>query len=158
MATAESGAELYRIDDRALLPRNVAPLLANDSLTVVTGNSGTVALLSNDSDPDGQMDPASVTVVRTASHGTVTISATGSATYTPNAGFTGSDSFEYSVRDREGLAAAAAATVAITVNAQPSPPPPASRSKGALDWLSAMLLSALSIAATYRRRPPARTD
>lgn len=55
-------------------------------------------------------------------HGTVTVSpTTGQVTYTPGPGFTGQDTFVYSVRDHAGQLTSA--TVTIDVYAPPSPPP-----------------------------------
>ncbi|WP_406636679.1 DUF4082 domain-containing protein [Pseudarthrobacter quantipunctorum] len=48
-------------------------------------------------------------------HGTVSMQASGAYTYTPAAGFSGADSFTYTVRDEAG--ATASATVAVTVSA-----------------------------------------
>jgi len=69
-----------------------APDAVDDTLTVAAGSAGTVAVLANDSDPDG--DPLTVTTATpTAAHGTVTCTAAGQCTYTPVAGFSGTDSF-----------------------------------------------------------------
>jgi len=55
-------------------------------------------------------------------HGSVTVNpTTGQVTYTPAPGFTGQDTFVYSVRDHAGRLTSA--TVTIDVYAPPSPPP-----------------------------------
>jgi hypothetical protein len=70
-------------------------------------------LLWNDSDVEGSS--LSAAVVSNASHGSVVMQPDGSFTYTPEAGFVGTDSFTYRVSD--GELESAAATVSIVVNA-----------------------------------------
>jgi len=55
------------------------------------------------------------------SHGTLTLNADGSFTYTPDAGFFGTDTFTYSVQDEFGRDSASPATVTITVNLPAAP-------------------------------------
>ena len=55
-------------------------------------------MLGNDTDPDG--DTLTAAVVDSApSHGTLTLNADGSFTYTPAANFNGTDSFTYRASD-----------------------------------------------------------
>jgi VCBS repeat-containing protein len=75
-------------------------------------------LLANDTDVDG--DALTTAVVAGPSHGTVTVNANGSFTYTPAANYSGSDSFTYEARD--GSSASAPATVTIAVASMPDPP------------------------------------
>ena len=69
-------------------------------------------LLANDADPDG--DSLTALLVDGVSHGTLTLNADGSFTYTPAPGFSGTDAFTYKASD--GLAESGAVTVAVTVN------------------------------------------
>jgi large repetitive protein len=55
------------------------------------------------------------------SHGTLTLNPDGSFSYTPTAGFFGTDTFTYSVQDQFGRDSASAATVTITVNLPAAP-------------------------------------
>ena len=55
------------------------------------------------------------------SHGTLTLNPDGSFSYTPTAGFFGTDTFTYSVQDEFGRDSASAATVTITVNLPAAP-------------------------------------
>ena len=72
------------------------------------------SLLNGDSDPNpggtltvtGNSDPA---------HGTVTVNSDGTFTYVPNAGFSGTDTFTYTIADSKHLSETATATVTITV-------------------------------------------
>jgi hypothetical protein len=77
----------------------------------------TINLLANDSDPDG--DALSVTANTSPANGTVSLSG-GSATYTPAAGFSGTDAFGYTVSDGKG--GTASGSVSISVAAAPTPP------------------------------------
>ena len=70
-------------------------------------------MLSNDTDVDSPTLTAAL--VSGPAHGTLTLNADGSFTYTPDANFNGTDSFTYKASD--GLADSNVATVTITVNA-----------------------------------------
>jgi hypothetical protein len=74
-------------------------------------------VLANDSDPEG--DALTVNSTTQGTNGAVTHDGS-SVTYTPDAGFVGSDSFDYSIDD--GFGGVASATVSITVTAQNHPP------------------------------------
>jgi outer membrane protein OmpA-like peptidoglycan-associated protein len=89
---------------------NREPVAVNDSATVQRGASVSVSVLGNDTDPDG--NPLTVTAVTQPAHGTVSFTASG-VTYTPAAGFVGTDGFSYTISDGQG--GTDTATVAITV-------------------------------------------
>jgi VCBS repeat-containing protein len=67
--------------------------------------------LGNDADPDG--DPLTAVLVTGPSHGSLTLNANGSFSYSPAANFTGSDSFIY--RASDGTLTSTPVTVTITV-------------------------------------------
>jgi hypothetical protein len=95
------------------------PHAVNDSYSVFAGNTLTVAapgVLANDTDPDG--DPLTAVLVSGTTHGTLNLNANGSFSYTPNAGFVGSDSFTYQAND--GYLNSNTATVTITINPVPA--------------------------------------
>ena len=71
----------------------------------------TVNVLANDTDPDG--DALSVIATTTPANGTVAVNAGGTVTYTPAAGFVGTDTFTYTVADPDGLTDTATVTVAV---------------------------------------------
>lgn len=101
---------------------NQPPTAMDDSATTDEGNGVRIDVLANDSDPDGSLDPASVAVVTGPVRGTLSLDpATGEITYTPEAGFSGSDSFVYEVCDDVG--ACTAATVVVTVVPAGTPGP-----------------------------------
>ncbi|NUM66338.1 DNRLRE domain-containing protein, partial [candidate division KSB1 bacterium] len=82
---------------------NAAPVANNDAATTAAGTAVVINVLANDSDADGSLNPTSVTVATAAAHGTTSVNTSnGAITYTPNAGFSGNDSFTYTVKDNAG--------------------------------------------------------
>ena len=90
---------------------NDDPVAVNDSGTTPEDTPVTLAVLTNDSDLDG--DPLTV-VAATATNGTVSIGADGRLTYTPNPDFNGTDAIVYTISDGHG--GTATATAFVTVN------------------------------------------
>jgi VCBS repeat-containing protein len=97
---------------------NDVPVAANDVYTMTQNDAGDASLtigapglLENDSDADGQ--PLEAAKLSDPVHGTVTVNEDGSFTYTPEAGYTGPDSFTYQAFD--GTDDSEPATVTITV-------------------------------------------
>jgi hypothetical protein len=76
---------------------NQPPVARDDSASTAPGQPVTVAVLLNDSDSDG--DTLSVISVGQPARGSATSNGDGTITYTPQAGFLGSDSFSYTVTD-----------------------------------------------------------
>jgi VCBS repeat-containing protein len=96
---------------------NYPPNAGNDTYTTAPGTPLIVpapGVLANDSDPDG--DPLTAMLESGPAHGVLTLNVDGGFTYTPAAGFAGTDSFTYRAADGAG-AVSAAATVTITVTA-----------------------------------------
>ncbi len=91
------------------------PTAANDSYQATTGSTLTVSaangVLANDSDPEYALLTA--TLANGPSHGTVSVAADGSFTYTSGNGYLGPDSFTYVASD--GYANSSAGTVSLTV-------------------------------------------
>jgi large repetitive protein len=90
---------------------NGAPVAAPDNVSTNAHNALTFDPRNNDSDPDG--DPLTIVSNTPAAHGAVAINSGQTLTYTPNAGFSGSDSFTYTISD--GHSHQATGTVAMTV-------------------------------------------
>jgi VCBS repeat-containing protein len=105
---------------------NDAPVAVNDTYSTAVGNtelrvglaagstpavlvSGSV--LGNDTDANG--DSLTAVLVSGPAHGSLTLNANGSFTYTPAAGYTGADSFTYKAND--GSLDSNVATVSITL-------------------------------------------
>jgi hypothetical protein len=89
-----------------------APTATNDSASTSPSTPVTIDVLANDSDSDG--DTLTITGSTAPAHGTVTCTAT-QCQYTPANGFTGTDSFQYTISDGHG--GTATATVSVTVSA-----------------------------------------
>src|SRR5207302_1926501 len=93
-------------------------------------------VLANDADPDGQSlrsstlsptpPPASGggawTFPSDPAHGTLSLGPDGSFSYTPTAGFSGTDTFTYLAQDARGRSSSPA-TVTVTVNPAPTAHP-----------------------------------
>jgi large repetitive protein len=100
---------------------NDPPVAEDDNYTTGEDQPLTIAapgILANDHDPD--TDPLIPTDHTNPSNGTLTLNPDGSFTYTPNANFSGTDSFTYTVSDPGGLSDTA--TVTIIVNGENDPP------------------------------------
>ena len=76
------------------------PPVANFDTTSTPPNTPVVIdVVSNDSDPEGDLDPSSITVIDPPTNGTVAVNPDGSVTYTPNTDFSGIDTFSYQICD-----------------------------------------------------------
>ncbi|MFV0645685.1 MAG: Ig-like domain-containing protein, partial [Sphingomonadaceae bacterium] len=101
---------------------NLPPVAQDDAFTAPYQTAITRNLLVDngsgvDFDPEGLPLVVATTPVSGPSHGTVSITAAGLMTYTPAAGFYGTDTFTYRVTDAAGLTDTA--TVTITIPAPP---------------------------------------
>jgi len=92
---------------------NEPPVANADTNTTEVNTPVTGQALPNDFDPDG--DSITVTGNTNPANGSVTIDANGTYTYTPNSGFTGEDSFEYTICDDQNPALCDTTTVTIQV-------------------------------------------
>jgi len=99
---------------------NDAPLAAADAYTTAEDTTLIVSdvsgVLANDTDVDG--DSLTAVLVDSPVNGTLALQSDGSFTYTPDADFSGTDSFTYSTDD--GVALTEATTVIINVTEQNS--------------------------------------
>lgn len=100
----------------------IGPMALDDSATI-SGNTPQVftfaELLGNDIDPDGPEANLTITGVSGAVNGTVSINiGAQTVTFTPNTGYTGPASFQYSIQDAQGLSNVAGfeGTVNVTVD------------------------------------------
>lgn len=97
---------------------NSAPIANADTPTTTVGTPVTVDVLANDTDANA--DALTITSTTVPAHGTDSVVA-GEIVYTPAAGYTGTDSFSYTISDGHG--GTSTATVTVTVTAVPVVPP-----------------------------------
>jgi hypothetical protein len=99
-------------------PALVTPVAADDSYSVphdTTLMAAVPGVLANDTGAEG--GSLTAVVVSSVSHGTLWLKPDGSFTYTPDSGFSGTDSFTYKVVG--GIAESNTATVTIDVEGVP---------------------------------------
>jgi large repetitive protein len=101
---------------RPLVAPNSAPVAGDDSILGQAQGAITGSVLDNDTDADG--DPMRVIGNTTPANGRLFIGPDGTFAYLPNPGFTGNDSFTYTVSDGKG--GTDTATVTLKVNAAPA--------------------------------------
>ncbi|QQW31288.1 Ig-like domain-containing protein [Arthrospira sp. PCC 9108] len=105
------------------IEENQPPTANDDNATVRTGNTVTINVLSNDSDPDGVLVPDTVTVVDSPNYGNITVNPNGTITYSHDGSSSGTDSFTYTVEDNDG-ATSNLANVSITIQEPSADPNP----------------------------------
>jgi len=113
---ASDGINTSNVATVTIRVTDTPPVAVNDSYTGVANQPLTVTagggVLANDAAGGG--GTLSAELVSGPSHGTLALSADGSFTYTPAAGFTGTESFTYQASD--GILTSNVATVTIAVN------------------------------------------
>jgi hypothetical protein len=93
---------------------NPVTVTASDATYVTTQGTklplpaGTLQINDSDDNPVSGASCCTATLTSAPSNGTVTVGSNGSFGYTPNSGFTGTDSFSYTLRDSDGNVSAPA--------------------------------------------------
>ena len=108
---------------------NRPPVASPDAGSVVQGQSTTISVLTNDTDPDGN-GSISVVSATAPTSGTVVVNANGTITYTANPTFVGTAMFAYTITD-----GTATSTAQVTINVQPSNRPPVCSATASADDL-----------------------
>ncbi|UWQ81545.1 tandem-95 repeat protein (plasmid) [Leisingera sp. S132] len=90
---------------------NDAPVAAPDSAATQEDTAVTVGVLTNDCDAEG--NPLTLTAVADPANGTVSFTAGGSITFTPDQNFNGTEVITYTVSD--GLGGSSTGTLTVTV-------------------------------------------
>ena len=101
----------------AIASVNDAPVVGADTATATTSGSVSIpvaTLLANDTDADGDTLSVVSVAMGATPHGVVQLSA-GVVTYTPNVGYTGTDTFTYSVTDGH-VVSPVTGTVTVTIS------------------------------------------
>ena len=80
-----------------ITPVNDLPVADPDSGTVSEGETVTLSVVTNDTDPEGSLNPASLALVQAPAHGLAQPQPDGSVIYTHDGSETTSDSFTYTV-------------------------------------------------------------
>ena len=112
ISDGRGGSASARITINIATMANQAPVAIDDTATTPAGTTVTVAVLNNDSDPDG--DPLTITAVGTPIAGTAAIVGN-TIVYTPtNPTFVGIDRFSYTISDGRGGTATAFVTITVT--------------------------------------------
>ena len=112
VAVYPNGTE-YGLDAMFTSRHETSPVALNDIVRLSSGNPATIAVLANDTDPEG--DSLTVVSASPASVGKVKINPDGTFTYTPGLNFakySGTDSFTYTIDD--GFGGTATGTVTIS--------------------------------------------
>ncbi len=105
---AQSITVAVQVND-APAPSNTAPVAQNDSAATAANTAVTISVLSNDTDADG--DALSITGT-SGVNGTASIQS-GKIVFTPNSGFSGVETFSYSISDGKGGSASANVSVSV---------------------------------------------
>lgn len=124
-------------------PVNQPPVANNDNATTSEDVPVTVDVAGNDTDADGVVVRSTV-AVSNPTNGTAVHNGNGTVTYTPAANFSGSGSFNYTIRDDDN-ALSNVATVTITVTAVNDGPPVANPDSGTIN--SANLSTTINVIA-----------
>ena len=120
--TDDSNEAIVRFN---ILEVNDRPSAVDDSYSVDQDSTLAVdaseGVLANDFDPDNDLSELRALLVTGVTNGTLTLNDDGSFTYTPSAGFFGTDTFTYRVND--GTVFSTVATVTIRINQEANEPP-----------------------------------
>lgn len=100
------------LNDDAPVVVNAPPIALDDQTRVTEGQTVTIAVLDNDSDPDS--DPLTIDSFTNPQFGTLVRNNDGTFTYQANLDFAGTDSFTYQISDGQG--GVGQATVVITID------------------------------------------
>jgi gliding motility-associated-like protein len=98
-----------------IAPSNDQPVARDDVNITFKNMSVSGNVLTNDSDPEGDLLTINTTAVTTPSNGTVVIHPDGTYTYSPNSDFSGTDSFVYEICDNGTPSLCDQATVTIKI-------------------------------------------
>ncbi len=96
---------------------NHPPVAVDDSDSTTVDTTVTIDVVANDTDPNGNLDPASANTscgtCADPAHGSLLNRGNGSFSYIPYPGFTGPDSFVYEICDTEPLCDTATADITV---------------------------------------------
>ncbi|MEY2400259.1 MAG: large repetitive protein, partial [Ilumatobacteraceae bacterium] len=99
------------------------PIAVDDSVTARAGTTITIPVLFNDYDPDGDAIAVYQGDTVKPTHGTTDVLDGTSVTYRPDLGYSGTDSFQYTIVDEKGAKATAKVSVELFPPDSPNRPP-----------------------------------
>ncbi|MEB8389197.1 Hint domain-containing protein [Rhodobacteraceae bacterium KMM 6894] len=113
-----TGSMTFTEIENLILPdANADPVAVDDGISTVEDEDVDIPVLGNDTDLDG--DTLSVESFTDPANGTVTDNGDGTLNYQPDAGFVGTDTFEYTVSDGNGGTDTGTVTVEVAADAGP---------------------------------------
>jgi beta-glucosidase len=115
-ACGESGGSNPQVIPPVVVPTpvNNIPLAVNDSVNTDQNTTLTADLAANDTGLDDS--PVIFSLESSATSGTVTINESGRAIYIPTTGFSGTDSFVYTITDADGDISTATVFISVVAN------------------------------------------
>ena len=99
---------------------NAAPVAANDQFNIQLNTPRKINLAANDSDPDGNLDPAAVRITVNPVHGYIYNLVDGQVIYHPDNNYFGRDSFDYQIADAANPVMKSTARVYLWVAKDPN--------------------------------------
>ena len=103
-------------------PSNTPPVAVDDTASTTDQNPVVIDAAGNDTDADN--DTLNVSAFNQPANGTVTQLVDGTLQYVADAGFSGDDTFGYTVSDGNGGTDTGTVTVTVELTTSPPPPPP----------------------------------
>lgn len=100
-------------------PENRTPIANDDSVATGEDIPVLIDVISNDTDEDDNIDPATVAVASFPGDGELLFHSNGTLTYIPDTAFTGVDTFVYTVADDEGAVSNQASVMVQVGNLSP---------------------------------------
>ena len=113
MTTSSPTPTSTATDTPTATPTLAAPVGADISVQIAEDEPGSINVLANVSDSDGDLDPGSLSVSSGPAHGAVNSKGSGTLEYIPEPNYNGSDSFSYQICDTDSLCVTAAVMVAV---------------------------------------------
>jgi gliding motility-associated-like protein len=96
-------------------PGNIPPVAIPDYITTKVSTSVIIPIAVNDYDPDGTLNLSSIVLFSNAMHGSVLFQTDGTALYTPETGYVGTDTYVYRIFDNDMFPLSDTAIVTITI-------------------------------------------
>jgi hypothetical protein len=98
----DSGGASKTVELTMKVNPNTLPLAVNDTILVYKNHAGSMDVLENDTDNDGDKSSWNVEIIGQPTHGNATLNNDRSITYTPNHNYLGADEITYHVTDAKG--------------------------------------------------------